>query len=206
MSTMQAVIPRWEWRTFGSQFPKVESELASLQGTVKTSTETYLLCRTADVNVKIRGGELDVKRLHQVKDGLELWSPVLKAAFPLPASTVREIFDAWQLTPPLLERPAYSREQLLSEVVAAEPAVSPVDISKDRRQVQLDGCSVEHSAVSVGAQRVWTVAVESESPERIAPLVRRLGLSGLGNENYVAALFRLSGRRPHNSAQEGAAS
>lgn len=197
MVAERVITPRWEWRAFGDRFPGAEALVMAHPTSVKSSAETYLLCRTPGVNAKVRGNELDVKRLHTVEGGLELWSPVLKASFPITAERVAALFREWGLTPPAAARPAYSYEQFLSEVIAETPGIHPVGITKERRQAVIDGCSVEVSAVTLNGQQVQTVAVESESPERIEPVVRRLGLSGVGNENYVAALMRLSGLAAH---------
>lgn len=192
MSADRVITPRWEWRTFGECFPDAEAVLALLPSSTKTSTETYLLCRIPGVNAKIRGETLDVKRLLQVDRGLELWTPVLKVSFPIEDADIRALFVEWKAVPPVLVHPQYSQDQFLTDVIAATPDVRAVTISKERRQATLEECAVEVSTVIVGTQRVQTVAVESERPDRIEPVVRRLGLAGVGNENYVSALTRLS--------------
>jgi exopolyphosphatase/guanosine-5'-triphosphate,3'-diphosphate pyrophosphatase len=62
---------------------------------------------------------------------------------------------------------------------------------------------VEISTVTAGDWRVTTVAVESEWPDRIGPVVRRLGLSGRANENYVVGLRRVLEREAHQTARPG---
>ena len=58
-------------------------------GLVQESDELYLLSVHGDASIKIRDGLMDVKHREQVDtDGLELWLPVLKAAFPLAAADV----------------------------------------------------------------------------------------------------------------------
>lgn len=201
MTGERVITPRWEWRTFGDRFPEAEAALTSVPVSTKTSTETYLLCRVPGVNAKIRGETLDVKRLLQVERGLELWTPVLQVVFPIDAAAIGALFAEWKAVCPALARPQYSRDQFLTEIIATTSAVRAVVISKVRRQATLEECAVEVSTVTVGAQEVQTVAVESERPDLIAPVVRRLGLAGVGNENYVVALTRLS-----TGAQEGATS
>ena len=54
----------------------------------------YLVSRLTDANVKVRDGLLDVKELEHVDaDGLEQWTPVLKAEFPVPADQVAAVLD-----------------------------------------------------------------------------------------------------------------
>ncbi len=192
MGADRVITPRWEWRTFGDGFPAAEAAIASLPTSTKASTETYLLCRTPGVNAKIRGNTLDVKRLLQVDRGLELWTPVLQVSFPIDNESIGALFTEWKAALPALARAHYSQQDFLRDVIAVTPDVQAVTISKVRRQATLEECAVEVSTVTVGARQAQTVAVESERPERIEPVVRRLGLAGVGNENYVAALMRLS--------------
>ena len=81
---MSEIIPRWEWRSFGRRFPSAEERLARLTpGGVQESDEVYLLSASGD-NVKVRDALMDVKVLQETNaDGLEQWTPVMKAGFPL---------------------------------------------------------------------------------------------------------------------------
>src|SRR5262245_23374856 len=84
------IVPRWEWRTFGERFGKAEGRLAGLSPTrIDDSDELYIVSRRGEGSIKVRGGQLDVKRLEEVNDdGLERWRPVAKAAFPIPGADV----------------------------------------------------------------------------------------------------------------------
>lgn len=182
-------VPRWEWRAFGADFSDIDAILTTVPSVDKSSEETYLLCATPGVNAKVRHDVLDIKRLHAARDGLELWSPVFKATFPLHPWQIREAFSLWHLSAPPLPHASYAWPLFLSEVVASTNLV-PVHVRKTRRQGSLDGCTVELSTVTVRDRGVLTAAIESEDPDRITALVRQLGLSGLTNENYVAGLRR----------------
>ena len=95
---MKEIVPRWEWRWFGHRFGPAESRLAALTpGGVQQSSETYLLSGDGD-NVKVRDALMDIKVLREVNhDGLEQWTPVMKAGFPLPADEVTKVFAALRL-------------------------------------------------------------------------------------------------------------
>ena len=95
---MAEIIPRWEWRSFGRRFGEAETRLAALTpGGVQESDEIYLLSG-AGGNVKVRDALMDIKVLRQVNaDGLEQWTPVMKAGFPLPASEAAKVFEALRL-------------------------------------------------------------------------------------------------------------
>ena len=92
---MPEIVPRWEWRWFGHRFGPAESRLATLTpSAVQESSETYLLSGTGD-NVKVRDALMDIKVLRETRrDGLEQWTPVMKAGFPLPAAEVAKVFAA----------------------------------------------------------------------------------------------------------------
>ena len=48
------IVPRWEWRTFGSSFGAAEARMAGLEPTgIQESDELYLLSAGGD-NVKVR--------------------------------------------------------------------------------------------------------------------------------------------------------
>ena len=90
-----AIVPRWEWRTFGERFDVAEDELGALApDRIEQSDELYLLSLDGTDTVKVRGGLLDIKHLEEVSDeGLERWMPVMKAAFPLAAGDVGATSD-----------------------------------------------------------------------------------------------------------------
>jgi len=79
---MNKTNPRWEWRSFGRCFGEAEARLAKLTpGGVQESDEIYLLSGAGD-NVKVRDALMDIKVLREVNsDGLEQWTPVMKAPF-----------------------------------------------------------------------------------------------------------------------------
>src|SRR6516225_4876212 len=115
---MTAIIPRWEWRTFGERFGAADSRLAALTPErVQESDEAYLLSREADASVKVREGLMDIKHLEQVNDdGLEQWMPVMKATFPLSADDVRAVLAALHIAGLSLARATYTLDQLVDEL------------------------------------------------------------------------------------------
>jgi exopolyphosphatase / guanosine-5'-triphosphate,3'-diphosphate pyrophosphatase len=174
------IVPRWEWRVFGSIPDAAERRFASLATErVEDTDETYLLSRTSDASVKVRGGRMDVKRLERVdRHGLELWMPVMKATFPLSAAAVGAVLEALGAPAPAppLERPEYTFEQLLAEGVDPSPGLLAIGVHKHREHYTLGGCMAELSELrtpAAGATR--TIAIESEDAERVAAAVREIG-------------------------------
>jgi exopolyphosphatase / guanosine-5'-triphosphate,3'-diphosphate pyrophosphatase len=128
------IIPRWEWRVFGTGLGVAQDAFAGLvPGRVEESDELYLLS-AAGANVKVRYDLMDIKLLREVDgDGLERWEPVLKAGFPLPAAEVVMVFDALGVPAPPLTRDAYSLDQFLAELVEPSDAVRVVRVHKRRQ-------------------------------------------------------------------------
>lgn len=194
---MVTIIPRWEWRIFGTNLGAVEKALAaSTPWAVEESDELYLLS-AAGANVKVRYDLMDIKLLREVDaDGLERWEPVLKAGFPLPAAEVTGVFDALGVLPPPLTRDAYTLDQLLHELVEPSGAVRAVRVHKRRVRYSLGDCLAEIADLEVDGQDARTVAIESEDPSAVRAAVRRLGLDGQLNTSYPRGLAALTDAGP----------
>ncbi len=83
---MDTIIPRWEWRTFGTDFGAAEATFAALEPELtQESDEVYLLSPRTDAAVKIRAGLMDVKKLKEVDDaGLAAVAPGYQGNVPAP--------------------------------------------------------------------------------------------------------------------------
>ena len=189
-AAVAGIIPRWEWRVFGTGFVVAEDAFAGLvPGRVEESDELYLLS-AAGANIKVRYDLMDIKLLREVDgDGLERWEPVMKAGFPLQATEVPRMFDALGVLAPPLTRDAYSLEQFLAELVEPSDAVRVVRVHKRRQRYTLANCMAEVADVEVDGRVARTIAVESEDPSAVMAAVRRLGLDGEVNTSYPAGLW-----------------
>src|SRR6266550_1975002 len=159
-----AIIPRWEWRTFGSSFGAADdavSKLVSGNDPVE-STELYLLS-TDEANVKIRDDLMDIKVLREVDGaGLERWEPVMKHGFPLPAEDAGRVLEALDIAAPQQMRPAYELDGFLEELVRPSGAVREAQIEKRRTRFQVNGCMAELTQVIAEGRSTRSVAIESE--------------------------------------------
>ena len=146
----ETIIPRWEWRTFGTHFGAAEEYIAKLEPTgIQESDETYLISPTGDT-VKIRAGLMDIKLLREVgRNGLERWEPVLKAEFPLSGEHVAAVFAALREPMPPLDRERYTLEQFLTELVEPAPGVREVPVSSG-------GCATASRAAPVSSPTSWS--------------------------------------------------
>ena len=128
------IVPRWEWRTFGQEFGDADSALAALPvEQVVESTELYIVSASGTDVVKVRDELMDVKQLQQVSDdGLEQWTPVLKATFPISASELSAVSAALGVTTVPPARDDYPLAVLLDDVVAPHAELMAIEVHKRR--------------------------------------------------------------------------
>ena len=194
---MTEIVPRWEWRWFGHRFGPAESRLAALApSAVQQSSETYLLSGDGD-NVKVRDALMDIKVLREVnQDGLEQWTPVMKAGFPLPADEVTKVFAALRLDPPSLRRASYDLAQFIDELAVPSGRIRAISVQKRRVRYTVGGCMAELSEVVADGKPTRTIAVESEDAAAVIAAVRSLGLGGYVNTSYPRGLATLVDAAP----------
>lgn len=189
---MGEIIPRWEWRVFGTApFARSEDLIrARGEARVRRSEEDYILSRQSMNNTKIRDGLMDIKTLQAVnEDGLEQWNPILKASFPLGPDVLAGIFAAFGVAAPVFfARDAYTYEQYLDELVGPSPDLRRVRVVKERHGFLIDGCIVEIADVTFDGIPRRTAAVEHEDPRLVMTTVRALALDGHENVNYLRAM------------------
>ena len=185
---------RWEFRAWDANLVSIRRELERL-GTVMeatTSEEIYLVARATDLcDAKVRAGKLDLKVLLRAEQGLEQWSPVLKAEFPLTRALIRDqFFPRLDIDAPPLSRAEYALDEFLG-VVRAEPKIQIVNVLKERLKFDVLSCAAEFAAVKIDGIARHTIAVESEQPAAVSKLIATLGIGQLGNTSYVREIKRL---------------
>ena len=198
---MAKIVPRWEWRWFGRSFGPAEARLAELTpGAVQESDEIYLLSGAGE-NVKVRDALMDIKVLRETSaDGLEQWTPVMKAGFPLPAAQVRTVLEALRLEPSAPRRAHYALEEFLDEFAGPGGRIRAVPVHKRRVRHTIAGCPGELSEVIADGRPTRTLAVESEDAEAVLGAVRSLGLAGYVNTSYPRGLAALIDGAPRRYA------
>ena len=197
---MATIIPRWEWRTFGTRFGVAEARFAAMTpGAVQESDELYLLSGEGD-NVKVRDDLMDIKVFRETSpDGLERWEPVMKAGFPLPAADVGRVLVALRIPVPPLGRERYTLDQFVDEL--ARPAgVRPVAVHKRRVRYTVGGCTSEVSDVVADGLATRTIAIESEDAAAVVAAVHSVGLADYLNTSYPKGLAALLGGAPDRYA------
>ena len=188
---MAEIIPRWEWRHFAKDID-IAINLEEYKKTRHVeSSEHYVLSRVCDENPKVRENKMDIKSLQQVnEDWLEQWKPIKKVDFPLSNNELIDLYKIFRLTPPKLEEREYGIDEFL-EMAKKDERLLVFDVQKVRDLYDVDGCIVEYATVKVNDKTLKTVAAELEDPEKVKETVKKMGLWGKENINYVKALKRV---------------
>ena len=183
---MSTIVPRWEWRTFGSDFGVADETFAALEPELtQESDEIYLLSPRTDAAVKIRAGLMDIKELKEVDEaGLQQWQPAMKETFPLPRGEAAKVCAELRVSAPGPGTDAFSLDEFLAVLAAPERGVRAVAVHKRRLHYTFNGCMIEVTEVVAEGQAVRTLAVELEDAERVVATVRELGLFARENTSY----------------------
>jgi exopolyphosphatase/guanosine-5'-triphosphate,3'-diphosphate pyrophosphatase len=189
---VSALVPRWEWRSFGEDFGPAEARFAALEPVkVQESDEIYVLSTRGDASVKVRDALMDVKHLEKVNDdGLEQWIPVLKVEFPLAAADAATLLAALGAAGYVGEVPTLAD---LLRLVEAAPGLRWVGVHKRRARYTVGGCMSELSEISADGHATRTIAVELEDPALVIAAVRDLGLGDRPNICMARGLKTLIG-------------
>ena len=140
---------------------------------------------------------MDIKELVQERDGLEQWRPRMKGAFPMAAEALTaEVFPAFGLAMPALDREEYTLDQYLGEIIRPHRDLVAVRVFKRRFAFTVNECIAEHAEVWINGAGLETVAVESMDIPAILEAKRTLGLDDYENVNYLRAIKRVIGMEP----------
>lgn len=191
------IVPRWEWRVFAHALqPLLAVSGVRFGARDDTHSDVYLLSTLSRHSVKARNRVLEVKMLSaRSPDGLEQWTPVLSQPFPVAADVLEPVWDAWGIQAPLLERPSYTLETLLSDVVDRHDALHAVTVTKDRTRISLLDCAGEHVSLVINGAHWESMAFEDVHEDVVLGAVRHLGLARAVNTNYPRALKAVLGLR-----------
>jgi len=192
--------PRFEFRSFGSNFDEPAFRMARLSVPVpeklweRFSDEIYILSRTNDVNnTKIRDGKMDIKTYVQTVDGLEQWNPLMKAQFPVARDVLeKEVYPAFQVNMPELTQDTYTLEEFLT-MVDAHPDLQAVNVSKHRFAYMVNDTICEVAQVQINGAQVASINSESTETDDIKRTLADLGLVDVENINYLQAIKRVIG-------------
>ncbi len=197
---MNEIKPRFEFRTWAQNFGLVEQKMRRLSACsgIRESSEIYIVSSgNTENNTKVRDKLMDIKVFVTEREGLEQWNPRMKGEFPMKASVLEaDVFPAFGLDMPALERDEYTLEQYLEEVIRPNPALSAVRVFKRRFAFTVNECIAEHGEIWINGAALQTMALESVDVPAILEGKKMLGLDEYENVNYLRAIKRVIGMEP----------
>lgn len=186
---MENIIPRWEWRTFGTSFGEAEELIKANQAKVRESAEVYILSAKSNDNTKVRDSLMDIKYLVQInEDKLEQWNPLLKAGFPIQSDSLRQVTYSWKIEIPETDLVEMTYDDFMNKLVNVHPDLRAVNVFKERHGYMINGCIVEIANLKFNDKPIRTIAVEQEDAKLVMDTVKMLKLDGFENINYLKAL------------------
>jgi hypothetical protein len=169
-------------------------------GEPEISQAVYVLKRGLDsVNIKLRGGQLDVKRLLRSNAGLQQWRPDPPAGFPLGRETRHRLEADFGIPESLLSAP---EPTAFIEAAEAATQVLAAHVHKRRRRFGRGDLIGESVLVTVNGAQLASLAIESEEPTAVRQALAMAGLDEEENVSYplqlqrVCALIPLPTRHP----------
>lgn len=187
---MEKIIPRWEWRTFGTDFGKSE-ELIKKSGSPNTreSEEIYILSTESNDNTKIRNKLMDIKTPLRInKNGLEQWTVLMKAGFPIHINDLAIVYKAFGFDLPYLEKDQYTYNEYLDDLIGNNPNLRTIKVIKKRQGYIINEAIVEIADVTFNGEPIRTIAVEHADPDLVLETVKKLQLESYPNINYIKAM------------------
>ncbi len=197
---MNEIKPRYEFRAFAQSLGIVEENIRrqSPMTQYRESLEIYIMSAGNDENnTKIRNELMDIKVLVRRDQGLEQWNPRMKGRFPVTDKSIaEEIFPAFGVTTPTLQRDTYTLKEFLQEIIEPHPQVAAVNVFKQRYGFEIQGCTTEIAEVYINGARIKTACLESDDKNAVLAAVEDIGLDKFANVNYLLAIKRVIGMAP----------
>jgi exopolyphosphatase/guanosine-5'-triphosphate,3'-diphosphate pyrophosphatase len=124
-------------------------------------------------------------------DGLQRWSPILKAPFPLSAADTAVALASLGLPPGADPPGPTTLEDLLAAHAGVGGTIRAVRVRKHRVRYGVGGCLAEVADIEVDGRPTRTVAVEGEDKAAVLNTLRSMGLGGYPNTSYPVGLRQL---------------
>lgn len=197
---MSGISPRYEFRLIApdlSGFASAVREQAQ-SDRYGESLETYLLIpRRDDLNLKVRGGALELKRLQCRYRGLEQWRPELRVELPAAGEDLEAgLAGLSAASGPLFDEGRWDARRLVRRFVEPDVGASAVNLFKQRHKLVLEPIGAELVELWVNGARLSSTALEAEDPEAVLTWLERLGMTDQPNVNYVLGIERVLGQAP----------
>jgi len=199
---MTNIIPRYEYRVFGTDLKFIIDKLIQ-KGDFQQErniSEIYLMTAgNVENNIKIRNKNIDIKKLVELNRNFEQWKPFNIGVFPLKTDIIkREIFPALGVESPAFDKQEYTLEQFMTELIIDDPDIMVALTDKKRFGYEFNDCICEYAEIKINGALLYTVAVESESQQKVEESIAILGLNKLENINYPKQIKRVLGLEVDN--------
>lgn len=187
-------IPRWQWRTFGSDLSPLFRRFPAPQGAGKPAEEIHLICLHSSHSALLRGNALELRwRKQTAPEGFELWDTILTATTPFTQECVARLWAAWGL-PVTPTRGLESVEMFLEQAISRTGSVVPVRLVRRCRTERLNGIGCELETIQLnGEARIESFAIEHEDPSLMTQVLAELGLDPRQNINLVQGIKSVLG-------------
>ena len=159
----------WEWRLFGAGREAPVIPGLTGQPEERSEFDHYLVAPEVKHNVKLRAGDVEVKRLLETRArGLQLWQD--KEIFSLPASAGQVAALGKFLNVNVEGADVQTAEELIAYFTRFQPALRTVHVTKRRVRWHLaEGCRLELAHICIGEQaEYWSYCADSYD---VAPLI-----------------------------------
>ena len=182
---------RWRWRTFGSAFDQLDPYLP---GAFVFAHEVYLLAPSEGIEARMTDHQVYIDQLEDQQYGVESWTRVCAATFPLCQRDVREIWQWCGCAPPAeFFRAEYDLYHFLADLVPASSALHAIGVNLTRCLNTLDQCEIERAVVTTALPvmlvRLRASALSPEGPEINPAAVQPYATtSTFGSSNTSASL------------------
>ena len=188
----------WEWRGFGTVSAELHARIEALpllHPDAQVVTDTYLWLPGCAVNVKLRFGDLKLKRLISKDAGLEEWleDPGENFPFPLDRTAQERLTESLTVEQFWTSVPELTRDDLLRALPGSE--VTTIAVEKSRRQYRLTLPALTAAPVTVelvaiaAPEAVVSIGLEHPQRESVASALHELGVPGsMRSVSYLDAL------------------
>jgi hypothetical protein len=190
----------WEWRAFGQVPDDLQQRILALPPALPDPwlvEDHYLYAPGSTANVKLRAGELKLKRFIARDGDLERWleDPAEVYHFPLAPAVVAETAAALAVTLPAWPEQALDQAEMLALLRRANPPVQEIVVRKIRylRTLPLPGVDPDvllELAEINAPQAILSIALEhpQADPVRLARAHLGLDQTSLAPMSYLRAL------------------
>ena len=200
---MNAIIPRYEYRIFGTEIHDIINKLKQLGEFIKERdiSEIYLMTAgNVEHNIKIKNKNLGIKKLVDINDNMEQWKPFVIGRFPMNTELIKkEIFPALGVETPAFDKKEYTLEQFMKELILDDPDIIVALTEKKRFGYSFNNCICEYAEIKINGALIYSVAVESIDHKIVEESAKILGLSEYENINYPKQIKRVLGLELDNN-------